>query len=137
QNLSGCGRILLATPAVPHVAHLRSEIGALAKQRVTIDAGVLLPDVLAARHRGGQFGLVGGRIHHVVVTVGRQTKEDCEEEGRSAVEDVPSSRFREAFSHHPSFPVWLARASRLSTQRPEAFFVLEQVPERLNFRSTA
>src|SRR5262245_39140734 len=104
---------------------------------------MFLPDMLAARDGTRQLRAVGRRIHHVVMAVGCQTEEDREEERGSSVEDVPGSRFREALSHHRSFPVWLmelasllprasllVRASRQSMRRQHLRVELAQLSLR-------
>ena len=50
QAFARAGLVLVAAIALPDIAELGREIGALAQDRVAVDAGVLLPDMLAARH---------------------------------------------------------------------------------------
>ncbi len=98
-HLEGGCWIVCDAPAGHHVADFRREVGALAEDRMAVDAGVALPDMLAGGDALGQRGFFRRDVDDVVVAVGRETEEYEDEEQRAAVEDVARHRFGHDFAH--------------------------------------
>ena len=78
ERCRGQRRIAIAAVFLPNLADFRRKAGTLAPERVAVEAGVLLPDALAARHllRDGMGFLNATGAH---VTVGHEACEDGEE----------------------------------------------------------
>jgi hypothetical protein len=66
---------------------------------VTIDTGVLLPDVLAAFYPVGQGLLIRAGGADIIVRMRREGDENEEEEDGAAVEDVPGGCLCEPIAH--------------------------------------
>src|SRR4029078_5241858 len=95
-------------PAItfPDIAELWGEVGALAEQRVAIDAGVALPDMLAADDTLAQCSVRRAGRGHVEMGVQGQCNKDDEEESRATIENIARCGLCQAFWHpiHPRIP---------------------------------
>ena len=101
-------RTLLATIADPDIAEFGRKVGPFAQQRMAVDAGMAFPDMFSTCYRFCQCGFIRGNGDHVIVTVNRQDREYQQKKNRSAIKDIPCSRFGEMFRHIRIFPLeWL------------------------------
>src|SRR6185312_15856343 len=99
ESLARARGIVFSTVTHPYVAELWSEVRPLTKNRVAVDAGVRLPDALAASDTRGEPLCIGRCGNGIVVALQGQSQKDRKKKCTSPVEDVPRGRLRQSFQH--------------------------------------